>query len=85
MWYAGDAASPDALRARDCSFGVCDAIEADAAVRWVGCANELVAGYAADGYARVRGLAALVTTYGVGELSAIVRLPSCAHACALTR
>jgi pyruvate decarboxylase len=27
--------------------------------------------YAADGYARVRGLAAVVTTFGVGELSAI--------------
>lgn len=38
---------------------------------WVGNANELNAGYAADGYARVKGLGALVTTYGVGELSAI--------------
>jgi pyruvate decarboxylase len=27
-------------------------------------------GYAADGYARVKGMAALVTTFGVGELSA---------------
>lgn len=40
-------------------------------MRWVGNANELNAGYAADGYARLRGVAALVTTYGVGELSAI--------------
>ena len=54
-------------------------MEADGAVRWVGCANELVAGYAADGYARVRGAAALVTTYGVGELSAIVRPAPCTH------
>ena len=38
---------------------------------WVGCANELNAGYAADGYARLRGMAALTTTFGVGELSAI--------------
>ena len=38
---------------------------------WVGCTNELNAGYAADGYARVRGFGALLTTYGVGELSAI--------------
>ncbi|MFW0155384.1 alpha-keto acid decarboxylase family protein [Rothia sp. P6271] len=38
---------------------------------WVGNANELNAGYAADGYARVRGLGVLCTTYGVGELSAI--------------
>lgn len=29
------------------------------------------AGYAADGYARVKGIAALVTTFGVGELSAV--------------
>ena len=28
-------------------------------------------GYAADGYARVKGMGALVTTFGVGELSAI--------------
>ncbi|MCE0536162.1 thiamine pyrophosphate-dependent enzyme [Kineosporia rhizophila] len=38
---------------------------------WVGSPNELGAGYAADAYARTRGLAALVTTYGVGELSCI--------------
>ena len=29
------------------------------------------AGYAADGYSRIRGIGALVTTFGVGELSAI--------------
>lgn len=40
-------------------------------MRWVGCCNELNAAYAADGYARIRGAAALCTTYGVGELSAI--------------
>jgi alpha-keto-acid decarboxylase len=39
--------------------------------RWVGTANELGASYAADGYARKRGFGAFVTTYGVGELSAI--------------
>ncbi|MDY6051944.1 MAG: alpha-keto acid decarboxylase family protein [Rothia sp. (in: high G+C Gram-positive bacteria)] len=38
---------------------------------WVGTANELNGGYAADGYARIKGIGALVTTYGVGELSAI--------------
>src|SRR4051794_27575791 len=38
---------------------------------WVGNANELNAGYAADGYARIKGVGALVTTFGVGELSAI--------------
>jgi indolepyruvate decarboxylase len=40
-------------------------------MRWVGCCNELNAAYAADGYARIKGVAALCTTYGVGELSAI--------------
>ena len=40
-------------------------------VCWVGCANELIAAYAADGYARVSGVGALLTTFGVGELSAI--------------
>ncbi|MGL6236396.1 MAG: alpha-keto acid decarboxylase family protein [Segniliparus sp.] len=38
---------------------------------WVGNVNELNAGYAADGYARLNGIAALVTTFGVGELSAV--------------
>ena len=38
---------------------------------WVGNCNELNAGYAADGYARVKGIGALMTTFGVGELSAI--------------
>ncbi len=40
-------------------------------LRWVGCANELNAAYAADGYARMSGVGALLTTFGVGELSAI--------------
>lgn len=40
-------------------------------VKWVGSCNELNAGYAADAYARVSGLGALCTTWGVGELSAL--------------
>ena len=40
-------------------------------LQWIGNCNELNAGYAADGYARMRGASALFTTYGVGELSAI--------------
>ncbi|EAB8046337.1 alpha-keto acid decarboxylase family protein [Salmonella enterica subsp. enterica] len=40
-------------------------------LHWVGCANELNAAYAADGYARMSGTGALLTTFGVGELSAI--------------
>ena len=47
-----------------------DHIVAHPVIRWVGNANELNAGYAADGYGRLRGMSALVTTFGVGELSA---------------
>ncbi|KAI0906288.1 thiamine diphosphate-binding protein [Ustulina deusta] len=42
-----------------------------AGLQWVGNANELNAGYAADGYARIKGVGALITTFAVGELSAI--------------
>ncbi|WP_077079280.1 alpha-keto acid decarboxylase family protein [Mycobacterium numidiamassiliense] len=54
----------------DYNLAFLDHIVAHRAIRWVGCANELNAGYAADGYGRLRGMAALVTTFGVGELSA---------------
>lgn len=47
-----------------------DHIVAHPTLRWVGSANELNAGYAADGYGRLRGMSAVVTTFGVGELSA---------------
>ncbi|KAI9740329.1 MAG: hypothetical protein M1834_004908 [Cirrosporium novae-zelandiae] len=41
-------------------------------MKWIGTCNELNAAYSADGYARIRGVpGVLVTTYGVGELSAI--------------
>jgi pyruvate decarboxylase len=40
-------------------------------LQWVGTCNELNAAYAADGYARIMGIGAFVTTFGVGELSAI--------------
>lgn len=41
-----------------------------AGLHWVGNCNELNAAYAADGYSRINGLSALITTFGVGELSA---------------
>jgi indolepyruvate decarboxylase len=41
------------------------------ALRWVGTCSELNASYAADGYARLAGLGALLVTNGVGALSAI--------------
>ncbi|MGD1045155.1 MAG: thiamine pyrophosphate-binding protein [Bacteroidota bacterium] len=40
-------------------------------VKYIGTCNELNAAYAADGYARIRGIGAFSSTYGVGELSAI--------------
>ena len=55
----------------DYSLGLLDHVTHHPSVNWVGCTNELNAGYAADGYARMRGFAALCTTFGVGELSAI--------------
>lgn len=55
----------------DYAFPVCDAVERNPKVEWIGCSNELNASYAADGYARVRGAAMLSTTYAVGELSAL--------------
>ncbi|SQC91856.1 Indole-3-pyruvate decarboxylase [Cedecea neteri] len=48
-----------------------DHVIAHPRLAWVGCANELNAAYAADGYARCKGAAALLTTFGVGELSAL--------------
>lgn len=38
---------------------------------WIGNCNELNGSYAADGYARIHGIGALVVTNGVGALSAI--------------
>ena len=40
-------------------------------LKYVGTCNELNAAYAADGYARIRGIGAFSSTYGVGELSAV--------------
>src|ERR1700722_6791240 len=55
----------------DFAFKLCDAVARSEAVRWIGCSNELDAAYAAAGYARVRGCSMLMTTYAVGELSAL--------------
>jgi indolepyruvate decarboxylase len=40
-------------------------------LEWMGTCNELNASYAADGYARLNGMAALIVTHAVGALSAI--------------
>jgi indolepyruvate decarboxylase len=55
----------------DFTLGFLDHVDAHPRLEWVGTANELGAGYAADGYARMRGLGVVCTTFGVGELSAI--------------
>lgn len=55
----------------DYNFNILTSVENNENTNWIGCTNELNAGYAADGYARINGYGALITTYGVGELSAI--------------
>ena len=55
----------------DYTLALLDHLAGHPDLTWVGCANELDAGYAADGYGRLRGMAALCTAFGVGELSAI--------------
>lgn len=55
----------------DYNFNIIDSVENNSNVSWIGCTNELNAGYAADGYARVKGYGAILTTFGVGELSAM--------------
>jgi TPP-dependent 2-oxoacid decarboxylase len=55
----------------DYNLPILDAIAARPGLAWIGMATEQGAGYAADSYARQRGLGALVTTFGVGELSAM--------------
>ncbi len=55
----------------DYNLGFLDQVINYSGIDWVGACNELNASYASDGYARIRGAAALLTTFGVGELSAI--------------
>ncbi|NRQ69769.1 alpha-keto acid decarboxylase family protein [Bacillus cereus] len=55
----------------DYNLAFLDDVVAHKNLKWIGNCNELNAAYAADGYARIKGIAALITTFGVGELSAI--------------
>lgn len=55
----------------DFNLSLLDKIYEVDGMRWAGNANELNAAYAADGYSRIKGLSCLVTTFGVGELSAL--------------
>jgi len=61
----------------DYAFSFDDAVEVVPSLKWVACANELNASYAADGYGRRVGAAILSTTYGVGELSALNGMMGC--------
>ena len=54
----------------DFGFPFMDQIEAAAGLTWVGACNELNAAYAADGYARSRGIAAVTGSCGVLEAGA---------------
>ncbi|KAJ6453557.1 pyruvate decarboxylase THI3 [Mycena sanguinolenta] len=57
----------------DFNLSFLDLVEDHPTIDWVGNCNELNAAYAADGYARVKehSIGAVLTTFGVGELSAI--------------
>ncbi|KAF5100999.1 hypothetical protein DV451_002339 [Geotrichum candidum] len=55
----------------DFNLALLDHISEVEGLRWVGNTNELNAGYAADGYSRLKSLAVLITTFGVGELSTV--------------
>ena len=63
----------------DYNLNILYAIENNQNTKWVGCTNELNAGYAADGYARQRGYGAVVTTYGVGEVIKDAISKGCRH------
>ncbi|KAH0831667.1 Pyruvate decarboxylase isozyme 2 [Fonsecaea pedrosoi] len=56
----------------DFNLTLLDEIYNVSGLKWIGCCNELNGAYAADGYTRIKGSpAVLVTTYAVGELSAM--------------
>lgn len=55
----------------DYNLGLLDEFLKNKSLKMINCCNELNAGYAADGYARVNGVSALVVTYSVGGLSAV--------------
>jgi len=55
----------------DYSLALMQQLEDRGEPAWIGNCNELNASYAADGYARINGIGALIVTHGVGTLSAI--------------
>ena len=55
----------------DYNLTLLDELIKNKSLNMINCCNELNAGYAADGYARVNGISALAVTFCVGGLSAI--------------
>ncbi|KAL3741748.1 hypothetical protein ACJRO7_017249 [Eucalyptus globulus] len=55
----------------DFNLTLLDHLIAEPGLNLVGCCNELNAGYAADGYARAKGVGACVVTFTVGGLSVL--------------
>lgn len=55
----------------DFNLSLLDELLKNPRLKMINCCNELNAGYAADGYARENGVAALVLTFSVGGLSAV--------------
>ncbi|WP_447884966.1 alpha-keto acid decarboxylase family protein [Serratia fonticola] len=55
----------------DYNLALLETIEHDQECEFIGNCNELNAAYAADGYARLKGAGALITTYSVGDLAAL--------------
>ncbi|VAH41768.1 unnamed protein product [Triticum turgidum subsp. durum] len=55
----------------DFNLTLLDHLVAEPGLRLVGCCNELNAGYAADGYARAKGVGACAVTFTVGGLSVL--------------
>lgn len=55
----------------DYNMSLLDELLSNKNLNMINCCNELNAGYAADGYCRANGIAAMVVTFSVGGLSAI--------------
>ncbi|KAK4487628.1 hypothetical protein RD792_005720 [Penstemon davidsonii] len=55
----------------DFNLTLLDHLVAEPGLNLIGCCNELNAGYAADGYARAKGVGACVVTFTVGGLSVL--------------
>jgi len=55
----------------DYNLGLLQQLQDGGTLKWIGTCNELNASYAADGYARLNGLGAVLVTNGVGPLSVI--------------